>query len=112
MVNRSVVILKYKKPFVDWINKSDPVKNPGITMDEANDDRNVYLIHEDESDDFERWISHNYSQLFESELEDWYIDPLLWPKKRSRAVFNKWFSFQCHSMVIDTVGGQIYDDEI
>jgi hypothetical protein len=112
MINRAAVILKYKKPFIDWINNSDPIKNTCITIDKANEDRTVYLINEDEADDFEKWISHNYSQLFESELEDWFTVQSLWLKKRTRTLFDKWFSIQCHSILIDTVGGSIYDDEI
>lgn len=44
VINRAAVILKYKPPFVQWINESDPYDdNPGITMEEANEDRTVYL---------------------------------------------------------------------
>jgi hypothetical protein len=112
MVNRSAIILKYKQPVIDWINSSDPVKKPSITLDYANKDRTVYLIHEDESENFERWISANFLPIFESELEDWYTDESLWPKKRTRTIFNKWFDVECHSVLIDTVGGSIFDDEI
>lgn len=112
MVNRSAVILKYKQPVIDWINDVDPLKNTEITLDYANEDRTVYLIHEDESENIERWISANFLQLFESELEDWYTDESLWPKKRNRKVFDEWFEVEFHSVIIDTVGGKIYDDEL
>ena len=59
MINRAAVILKYKKPFVDWINNSDPIKSLGITIDKANEDRTVYLIHEDEADDFDNTALNN-----------------------------------------------------
>ena len=113
MINRAAVILKYKAPFIEWVNDADPNKDsPGITLESANKDRTVYLILEDDAERFEEWVSLNFKQLFESELEDWYTDESLWPKKRNRKLFNEWFEMNCHSVLIDTVGGKIVDDEI
>lgn len=113
MVNRAAVILKLKKPFVEWVNKSDPYdKDFKISLEEANLERTVYLIHENDAENLDQWIKLNFSQLFESELEDWYTDESLWPKKRTRKMFDEWFSVECHSVITDTVGTQIFDDEI
>ncbi|MBW1815401.1 MAG: hypothetical protein JRJ39_17725 [Deltaproteobacteria bacterium] len=113
MINRAAAILKYKAPFVEWVNDADPYEDdPGITIESANLDRTVYLIHEDDAEKLEEWISLNFKQLFESELEDWYTDKKFWPKKRNRKTFDEWFEVQCHSMLIDTVGSKIVDDEI
>ena len=85
MVNRAAVILKYKDPFIHWVNEADPYDdNPGITLESANKDRTVYLINEDDAENLEEWISLNFIQLFEGELEDWYTDESLWPKKRNK----------------------------
>jgi hypothetical protein len=44
MINRAAVILRYKEPFIKWINESDPYKDdPGITAEDANDDRIVHF---------------------------------------------------------------------
>jgi len=113
MINRSAVILKCKEPFIKWVNDADPYKDdPGITIESANQDRTVYLILENDAEKLEEWISLNFKELFESELEDWYTDESLWPKKRNRKIFNEWFEVQCHSVLIDTVGSKIVDDEI
>ena len=113
MVNRGAVILKLKEPFIKWANEVDPYdENLVIKIENANEECNVYLVSEDDAENFEQWITLNYSQLFESELEDWYTDEALWPKVRSRKLFDKWFSVECHSVIIDTVGGQIFDDEM
>ena len=112
MINRSAVILKYKEPFVRWINEADPYKDdPGITSENANEDRTVYLITEDDAENIEKWIALNFKTLFESELEGWYTDESLWPKKRDRKAFDEWFSVECHTVIIDTVGDAIEDDE-
>ena len=58
------------------------------------------------------WIEKNFLALFENELEGWYVDESFWPKMRDFNNFNEWFSVECHSIIIDTVGGDIFDDEI
>ena len=113
MINRAAVILKYKAPFIQWVNDADPYKdNPGITLESENKDCTVYLILEDDAENLEEWISLNFEQLFESEIEDWYTDESLWPKNRTRKLFDEWFDVECHSVLIDTVDGKIIDDEI
>ena len=32
-------------------------------------------------------------------------------KERDYKTFNEWLEVECHSVVLDTVGGEIYDDE-
>ena len=113
MINRAAVILKYKAPFIQWLNDADPyIDNPGITLESENEDCTVYLILEEDAENLDEWISLNFKQLFESEIEDWYTDKSLWPKNRNRKLFDKWFDVECHSVIIDTVDGKIIDDEI
>ena len=54
----------------------------------------------------------NDIEFFENELEGWYTDETLWPKNRDYKTFMEWIEVECHSVVLDTVGGEIYDDEI
>ena len=113
MINRAAVILKCKEPFIRWLNESDPYDDhPGITLEEANQERTVYLIHDADAEYIKKWISLNFMILFENELESWYADKSIWPKNRDRKLFNEWFKVECHSVVLDTVGSEITDDEI
>ncbi len=116
MLNRAAVLLRYKAPAVAWINDADPRgEDRKVTAESVNDERTVYLIgNEDaESDSTLRdWIERNYKVLFEAELEGWYTDPALWPKNRSLKVFNQWFDVECHTVLIDMVGGSIDDDDV
>ena len=113
MVNRAAVLLRYKDPIVKWINEADPYEDSSeVSLAIANEDRTVYLVSDGEAENIDRWIRANYSVLFESELEGWYTDERLWPKKRDLKTFKEWFEVECHSLVLDTVGGQIFDDEI
>ncbi len=111
MINRAAVILKAKQPFIQWIKESDPLNdNPGITEEELINDNTVYLITTDDFENIEQWLSLNFMQLFTSELEEWYTDTSLWPKDRDKNLFDQWFSVEYHSVLIDTVGGLITDD--
>ena len=114
MLNRGAVLLKYRAPMVRSINEADPVdKDPGITAESLTQERTVYLISDGDIDGeqaVEKWIKGNFKTLFESELEDWYNDPVLWPNKRTLSVFREWFEVEYHSFIIDTVGGPIFDD--
>lgn len=112
MVNRAALILKVKKPFVQWINETDPHDSrPAITMTEANEDRTVYLIDSQEAEELEDWIALNCANLFESELEDWHTDETLWPQNRDLKLFHEWFAVECHTVLVDTGSEPMGDDE-
>lgn len=115
MLNRDAVILKYKDPAIRWINDADPyLDDPRISGESLVNERTVYLISEADSDGehaVENWIRKNFKALFEAELGGWYKDPNLWPKKRTLKLFQEWFEVEYHSVIEDTVGGAIYDDE-
>lgn len=116
MINRSSITLKYKQPAVKWINEADPYNdNPGITLESVNEDRTVYLIREEDADtpdDLKEWIKLNHEALFERELDGWYSDESLWPKKLTLSLFYKWFEVECNTVIIDTVDYDIVDEEI
>lgn len=113
MVNRGAVILKYKEPFLTWIIEADPSEHKvEISTETSKQERTVYLISDEDAENVDDWIRENYETLFEAELEGWYTDETLWPSKRDYTVFMEWFEVECHSVVLDTVGGEIYDDEI
>jgi hypothetical protein len=115
MVNRAALLLRYKEPAVRWINETDP--NPGdrtISLESANEERTVYLISDrvaESGDSVERWVRKNFVALFENELAGWYTDSDLWPSRRTFKLFNEWFAVECHTVLVDLVGGDIYDDE-
>ena len=115
MINRAALILIYKAPAIKWVNDADPYDdNTGITEENIKDDQTVYLIRDEDADTpatIKKWLKLNYQTLFENELETWYADERLWPKKRTFALFQKWFGYECHSVIEDTVGSPIVDDE-
>lgn len=112
MINRSAVLIRLKSPFIDWINECDPAdQREKLTLEEANEDRTIYLIEEEEAEHVDQWIAMNFMQVFECELEDWIADPELWPRKITKEMFHEWCDVECHSVIVDTVGGPILEDE-
>tara|TARA_Y100001956_G_C3976615_1_gene123221 strand:- start:62 stop:412 length:351 start_codon:yes stop_codon:yes gene_type:complete len=111
MINRAAIMLKYKKPAIDWINSADPTPNsPKVTLDEVNEERTVFLIRDEDADTpdiVDQWVKLNYKALFENELFSWYVDESLWPKKRTLNIFKQWFEVECHTVIIDLVGQPI-----
>ncbi len=115
MINRSALILKYKQPAVDWINTADPYESLKLTLEAVNNDLNVYLISDEDSDNAEtlqKWLALNLEALFFDELNGWYTDQSLWPKNRNMSLFNEWFTVECHTVLHDTVGEPFVDDGI
>lgn len=103
IVNRSVAVIKPKKPFLDWLNTA-PDNEVELTLDNIRADCNVLLLPDfDEPEEAVTYIDDLYEQLFEMELAAWYEDTQLWPKQRSLKLFWEWFDVELHSTVIDTV---------
>ncbi len=112
MVNRAALILKLKKPFVQWINETKPDKeSPEVTAAEVNRERTVYLLNDLDAEGLDEWIALNCANLFASELEDWCEDESLWPQNRDMKLFKKWFAPECHPVLIDAGVGPIFEDE-
>ena len=114
MIQRSAVILKAKESFLQWILDSDSDGElQGLELADLDEDRNVYLLDPDELEDPDSWLNRNCEAILEFELEDWTLDREQWPSTLDRGQFDRFFEQQTHSVVIDTVGGDIpADDEI
>jgi hypothetical protein len=57
MLNRDLLIVRYKQSFVDWVNEAEPRPDGHrMSLIDANEDSPAYLIHEYASEDFEGWL--------------------------------------------------------
>src|SRR5207245_9313615 len=84
MLNRAALILRYKQPFVDWINAADPAPtSPTLTLAEVNREHTVYLVEVEDEDELAEWLARHHKELFEDELKEWYTAASLWPRDRS-----------------------------
>ena len=100
-INRNLLIVKPKQPYVDWIN-AQPDQDTPVTLADIHRDCHTYLIPEviGEEDAYE-YIEAFKPELFIIELNAWYRDPKIWPETRTSAIFDEWFELEFHSMIFD-----------
>lgn len=104
-INRCVLIVKPKQPYLVWTNSvPDADVSPGTTLDSLRDDSSAYLLPEyetgDEEDDL---LKEFWEEIFEAELNNWYTDRDIWPKRRTLEMFMEWFDVEFHSSPVDLV---------
>jgi hypothetical protein len=113
MLNRELLIVRYKQSFVDWVNEADPRPDGHrISLKDVKEDSPAYLIHEDADEDFEGWLQECYMPLFENILGEWYTDPALWPQDRTLKLFRAWCEVEVHGIVTDMVDGPLIDYDL
>jgi len=113
VLNRAALILRYRQPFVDWMNAVDPSPSShSLTLADVNHEHTVYLVEVEDEDELDRWLARHHRELFEQELSGWYTDPALWPRDRSLRMLRRWCSFELHTVVEDTGVSPLYDDEL
>jgi hypothetical protein len=103
LINRIAITLIPTEACLDWINSCDDDK---MTLDEIQQDPTTFLVPEGR-DESEAQVRRHFKAMFEEELNSWYTDPTLWPKDLSFKAFQKFFTIQISSMVIDLGSGQI-----
>jgi hypothetical protein len=107
MVDRGIIIVQPKQPFVDWINRTVERSSP-VTLQELKDDCTVFLVPEQDSiEQMLAYLQPIKPKLFEMELESWNRDRSAWPPERTEALFDVWFELHAHSAIFDLVDGPI-----
>jgi len=111
MLNRSLLIVRARQPFLDWLRSlPDPIDGD-TTLDLINEDATAYLIpdYEDE-DEYAAVLCEAFDPIFEHQLSGWWLDENDWPRNRTVEMFHAWFAIESHVMVEDLVDGPIVDD--
>jgi len=100
-VNRSLLVVKPKQPFLDWALSFDTPAS-AITLAQLPEDCNAYLIPEYEFDeDQQEILKWCYEEIFAEELFSWSTDEADWPPQRPFEMFLEWFELEFHSVVHD-----------
>jgi len=108
VLNRAVLIVRPKQPYIDWATGLD---DSGLVPD-TEDEKTVYLIPSfEDDDDAEEILKQICPEIFERELDAWHTDEADWPENRTLAMFKQWFDIELHSVVEDICEDEIVDDE-
>lgn len=114
IINRGLVILKKKGPFLTWL-KSLPEPVEGIGLTEANEDPMSLLIPDFENaEEAEAFIKERFEKLWGFEMERWWEDTEDWEKNLTWKKFQEWFDIETSCIVWDVGVDAIErtDDEI
>lgn len=106
-LNRSMVILRHRQPFLDWLKSTD-AELDRLTLADLDIDGDAFLIPGDEShdpvdgeQDAVKWVEKRWRMFFEHCLNEWLTDESLWPQKRTLRMFREWFAVEYRAMVWD-----------
>ena len=110
-LNRTVVLLVPKQPFLDWLNNVDP-DDQTLTVEDLRDDNEVFLIPQfNDNSDSEKWVVKRWSFLFEHMLMGWIDDEAMWPQDRTLNMFREWFDIEIHTMAWDLSDEQLFVED-
>ena len=110
-INRAVVVVQPKQPFVDWLMQC-PEPPEDITLDSLQDDCTTYLIPDFEDlDSLDDYLEALLPFFAATEFDSWYSDETLWPKL-STDDYPSWFDLKVHSTVIDMADGPIKQEKL
>ena len=102
LVNRSAIIVKPKRPYLEWTKQDDTEGLAESVFESLHEEPHIYLVPEWEDDSSQQQVLEEFwPTLFEAMLAGWLTDPGSWPKKRTYEMFQDWFEIQMTSIVED-----------
>ena len=101
LVNRALVLLIPKEPYLEWANSFED-DAPKIAPDEVREHATAFLIPAfDLTDDMQEFVAANAQYLFEEALWGWMTDEETWPPRRDYSTLRDWFEIEIHEPLID-----------
>ena len=108
MINRAVLIVRPKQPFLDWAAGLD---DSGM-IPNVEGEQTVYLIPDFDTDAEARAILEEVcAEVFANELWGWHTDETAWPTNRDLKTFEEWFSIEMHTVVEDLCDYELIDED-
>ena len=110
LLNRSAVIVKPRRPYLEWAKRDDDEGLAEPVFEGLRSEPTVYLLPEYEDRSSQQEVLEEFwPLLFEAMLEGWVTDESLWPKNRTLEMFREWFEVQMSSLVQDLHRGETLD---
>lgn len=110
-IDRAIVIVKKKEPFLKWVNNL-PIQDVKVDLNALNDEPTTYLIPAyEENYLLLAHLSAVCHEIFVLEMNGWWTEEELWEKDLSWENFNKWFDYEICSLPIDLGEDEIFREE-
>ena len=112
-INRHAVIIKGKKPFLDWINQlNDEEDNFQLTLEQLRSESNTYLVPEAQMpEETIAYVDENFDKFFQAELSAWALNDEDYPKNRTLQMFWDFFEIEVSDIVVDICDEDLEYDE-
>ena len=73
-----------------------------MTLTDLGDDPSIYLLPEcDVEYELEECFKEVCGEIFEDQLDGWYRAQDRWPEDRSLEIFQLWFDYRLHLILVD-----------
>ena len=101
--DQTLISVKPRKPFVDWINKFSPtsivsIESAGMCL--------FFFPNFNNDSEYEAYLRIHYNSMFEKMLYEWRRDEKEFPQNRTFELFLEWFeisTFDKELEVIDVI---------
>ena len=108
-VNRGLVIVRPRQPFIDWVREVDP--GTPVSSEVVRESVSAFLIPDfDLEEESRAWIREACATIFEIQLNDWYTDPSMWPTGRDWETFIAWFDIEFIDIAWDLIDAPLSSD--
>lgn len=104
-IDRSVVIIRPKKPYAKWANNCAMGEGPYTVEYYENRSIAVLIPHFDAVTAIEakRYVNRIWDDIFVEHLNRWTDNTLWWPTERTRKMFGEWFKVEYHFVAVDSL---------
>jgi len=103
-VNRMVVLIRPKEPYLAWARALDD-NGPSIDEMPPAELTSTFLI--EEHDHSEQALMKYWQQFFEEMLTSWSTASEEWPSPRTDSMFREWFDIEIQDLVFDLASGPL-----
>jgi hypothetical protein len=111
-INRSAIVVRPARPFLNWLHQVDPT-SAHLTLEDLQREPTIYLVAEcDSQEQAIEYLGESVRDIFEEQLDGWYRVPAVWPAKRDAAMFQSWFEISFHSMIVDICDDALEHEEL
>jgi hypothetical protein len=99
------------EPFLKWHRANST--SAELTLADLRRDPTIYMLPPYDTE--EEALSHLEEvcgEIFEEQLDGWYRVPSSWPVNRDFDMFQRWFEYRFHSMLVDLCEDPLECDEL
>lgn len=112
LVNRTLLIVQPKQPFIEWINSLQDCPTKHVTLEFVRSIGPTTFLcphffesRKDLINDLKS--SRMYDEVFSYMLFSWWVDDNAWPSKRTFKVFQEWFEIDVSLDLLDLVDSRV-----